>query len=218
MKILAINSLPIPEIKIIRFARFLDQRGYFTEYFRKSDLHQYPGFGFFQKNELVQANQSYSKKDTIRGLHFQWNPFMGKLVRVITGSMIDIILDIRKGSPSYGKILMYEMTASWELDYDEIIWVPPGFAHGNLFLKDSIIEYLCTGEYNPNCEAGISPLAEDIDWSLCNKELKTIFDRVSSETALITTKDRNGFSCNEWENNTHSNHFLYSQLEKMSLY
>lgn len=218
MKILAIKNLPLPEVKIIQFARFLDQRGYFTEYFRKSDLYQYPGFDFFLKNELAQANQSYSKKDTIRGLHFQWNPFMGKLVRVITGSMIDIILDIRKGSPSYGKILMYKMTASLELDHDEIIWVPPGFAHGNLFLEDTIIEYLCTGEYNPNCEAGISPFAEDIDWSLCDQELKNIFDQVSRKTELITIKDRNGFSCKEWKRSENSNNFLYSQMEKMSLY
>ena len=92
---------------------------------------------------------------------------MGKLVRTIRGHMIDVVLDIRKGSPTYGKIIAHDMPVQGDEDYAEWIWVPPGFAHGNTFPADTVIEYLCSGEYSPGNEAGISPVADDLDWSLC---------------------------------------------------
>ena len=211
MKILEIKTLAIPEIKVIRFARFCDNRGYFTEHFRKSDLFNTPELTTLNKVEFVQANQSFSKKNVIRGLHFQWNPFMGKLVRTLSGHMTDIILDIRKGSPTFGKIIAYDMPNDNNRDYDEWIWVPPGFAHGNFFSEDSIIEYFCTGEYSQGCEAGISPLAKDIDWSLCDKNLKDIFDK-NSNTDLITDKDKNGFSLESWMKDERSDNFVYSKM------
>lgn len=214
MKILEIKSLKIPEIKVIKFARFCDNRGYFTEQFRKSDLFGHPELNSMRNIEFAQANESYSKKDTIRGLHFQWNPYMGKLVRTLSGHMVDMILDIRKNSPTSGKIIVYDMPSSKKREYDEWIWIPPGFAHGNFFLEPSTIEYMCSGEYNSKCEAGISPFAKDIDWSLCNKRLKKKFNEIAYATELITEKDKKGFSLKDWENSEKSNNFIYQELKK----
>src|ERR1039458_8491280 len=100
MKITEIKSLVIPAIKIVRFARFTDLRGYFTESFRKSDFSAQ--LEFMKGVDFFQFNESFSRPNVVRGLHFQWNPFMGKLVRTVQGRMVDLFLDIRKGSPSYG--------------------------------------------------------------------------------------------------------------------
>ena len=215
MKILEIKVLAIPDVKVIKFARFCDNRGYFTEQFRKSDLFNTSNLTALNNAEFVQANQSFSKKGVMRGLHFQWNPFMGKLVRTLSGHMVDIVLDIRKGSSTFGKAIAYDMPAN-NLDYDEWIWVPPGFAHGNFFEEDSMIEYFCTGEYSNGCEAGISPFASDIDWSLCNKNLKERFEKISS-TNLITDKDRNGFSIEDWNEDKRSENFIYKSMVEKNL-
>lgn len=211
MKILEIKKLAIPEIKIVKFARFCDNRGYFTEQFRKSDLFNNPNLPSLNNVEFVQANQNFSKKNTIRGLHFQWNPFVGKFVRIISGHMIDIALDIRKESPTYGKAIIYDMPTNNNDNYDEWIWIPPGFAHGNFFKEDSIMEYYCTGEYNKDCEACISPLSSDIDWSLCDKNFEKHLDEIYS-TDLITEKDKNGFSLLNWGKDDRSNNFIYNEL------
>lgn len=208
MKILNIVSLAIPEIRVIRFGRYPDHRGYFTEHFRKSDfLGQIP---FLKKVEFVQFNESWSRRQTVRGLHYQWNPCMGKLVRTLAGHMVDLVLDIRKGSPTFGKAIAYDMPGGPEAEYSEWIWVPPGFAHGNFFLEPTQIEYFCSGEYNPACEAGISPLSGDIDWSLCNPSLKTAFDRTVEGAPLMTDKDRKGYSIEAWAANPNSGNFVYT--------
>jgi dTDP-4-dehydrorhamnose 3,5-epimerase len=207
VKILNIGSLAIPEVRVIRCARFRDHRGYFMEHFRKSDiLIRLP---FLKDIDFVQCNESWSRPGTIRGLHYQWNPCMGKLVRTLAGHMVDLVLDLRKGSPTFGKAIAYDMPSSPEAEYSEWIWVPPGFAHGNYFSEATQIEYFCSGEYNPDCEAGISPLASDIDWSLCDPALKANFDRIVAGTPLMTDKDRNGSSVNSWSANPNSANFLY---------
>src|SRR5256885_2155696 len=109
MKITEVKALPISSVKTIKFARFRDQRGYFTEHYRRSDLENHPEARFMKKVSFVQCNESFSRKGTLRGLHFQWNPYMGKLVRTISGHMIDIFLDIRKGSPTFGKAYLHDM-------------------------------------------------------------------------------------------------------------
>ena len=212
MKILGLKTLQIQAIKVIRFARFCDHRGYFTEHYRKGDFKDHPEMAFMKDVEFVQCNESYSQKGTVRGLHFQWNPYMGKLVRTLTGRMIDMVLDIRKGSPTFGKIILYDMPADHKADYHEWIWVPPGFAHGNFFTEDTMIEYFCSGEYSPGCEAGISPLAKDIDWGLCASELKRIFDDIAPSTTLITEKDKNGYTITDWKNCEQSGNFMYGEL------
>ena len=211
MKILTVEQLEIPEIRVIRFARFCDQRGYFTEHFRESDFQSEPLASFMAGVEFVQANESFSRAETIRGLHFQWNPYMGKLVRTLQGHMIDVVLDIRRGSPHFGQAIAYDMPSDRSEDFNEWIWVPPGFAHGNTFLEDTSIEYFCSGEYSPGNEAGISPLAEDIDWSLCDPDLRETFHEIASSTRLITDKDRNGLSVSAWERDERSNNFVYGE-------
>jgi dTDP-4-dehydrorhamnose 3,5-epimerase len=212
MKLLKVEVLQIEAIKVIRFVRFRDHRGYFTEHYRKSDFLKHPDMDFIKDVEFVQANQSYSKRGTIRGLHFQWNPYVGKLVRTLVGRMIDMVLDIRKDSPTFGKIILYDMPADNTADYAEWIWVPPGFAHGNFFTEDSMIEYFCSGEYSPGCEAGISPLAGDIDWTLCDPDLKKLFERIAGASLLISDKDRNGLTVNGWKNDQRSGNFIYGKL------
>lgn len=214
MKILEIKNLAIPDIKVIKFARFHDDRGYFTEQFRKSDFFNNPELNSMNNIEFVQGNESYSKKGTIRGFHFQWNPYMGKLVRTLSGHMIDLALDIRKGASTHGKIVAYDMSASKNKEYNEWVWIPPGFAHGFCFPKNSSIEYLCSGEYNPECEAGISPLSKDIDWNICDKKLKKKFYDIVEKTDLITEKDRNAQNFTEWAKDERSENFIYSDLKK----
>ncbi len=212
MKIISVKALDIPEIKVIRFARFCDHRGYFTEPYRKSDFANHDEMGFMKGVEFVQANESFSVKGTVRGLHFQWNPYMGKMVRTLSGRMVDMVLDIRKGSPTYGKIIAYDMPTNTGENYSEWIWVPPGFAHGNFFTEDSLIEYLCSGEYSPGCEAGISPLSNDIDWSMCDNKMKQLFDSVVSSNLIMTDKDKDGLSVTQWKDDSRSENFLYGQL------
>jgi dTDP-4-dehydrorhamnose 3,5-epimerase len=212
MKILSVEQLEIPEIKVIRFARFRDERGYFTEHFRRDDFDTNPLTPFMAGVEFAQANESFSRATTVRGLHFQWNPYMGKLVRTLHGHMLDVVLDIRKGSPSFGKAIAYDMPSDGSEEFNEWIWVPPGFAHGNTFLEDTSIEYFCSGQYSPGNEAGISPLAEDIDWSLCDGNLWQTFHDVASSTHLMTDKDRDGLSVSTWEGDERSNNFIYTEV------
>ncbi len=213
MKILEIKTLALPEIKIIKFAHFNDERGYFTETYRKTNFKE---LDFFKNIEFTQINESFSRKGTFRGLHFQWNPYMGKLVRTIYGNILDFALDIRKDSETFGKIIAYDLKAmtknTYESSSNEWIWLPPGFAHGILAKEDSMIEYLCSGQYNPECEKGISPLAQDIDWSLCEPKLKRTFDEIVPSTKLITDKDKNAISLTEWKNDESSDNFIKEKL------
>ncbi len=211
MKILDIQELEIRDIKVIRFARFCDNRGYFTEPFRRSQFDQ--EVPFLKEQSFVQANESYSVAGVVRGLHFQWNPYMGKLVRTVQGRMVDLFLDIRKGSPTYGKAAAYDVKGNPADEYAEWIWIPPGFAHGNFFTENTMIEYFCTGEYSPGCEAGISPLSKDIDWSLCEDSLKNEFDSLTSGNAVMSEKDRNGLSLAQWTSDERSDNFLYENLK-----
>ena len=209
MKILDAKSLAIPEVKVIRFARFHDHRGYFTEVFRRSDFRSHPLLPFMKDVEFYQSNESYSKAGTVRGLHFQWNPCIGKLVRTVMGHMIDLVLDIRKGSPTFGRIIAYDMPSHPDDNAGEWIWIPPGFAHGNFYREETRIEYYCSGEYNPGCEAGISPLAPDLDWSWCDPALKGRFDATIAAAPLITEKDRTGFTLASWCQNPRSAEFTF---------
>ena len=133
---------------VIRPKVFADPRGYFFESYNKE---------IFAKNGLnmifVQDNQSLSHKGVLRGLHFQNPPFaQGKLVRVITGSVFDVAVDIRKDSPTYGKHFGAELTAENKM----MMYIPEGFAHGFLTLEDNtIFSYKCTNFYNKASEDSI---------------------------------------------------------------
>lgn len=212
MKITEVKALKIEDVKVVRFARFCDHRGYFTEHYKISDFANHSEMEFMRGVGFVQCNESYSREGTVRGLHFQWNPYMGKLVRTLSGRMVDMAMDIRKGSPTFGKIICYDMPARREADYAEWIWVPSGFAHGFFFPEDSLVEYFCSGEYNADCEAGMSPLAADIDWSLCDLQLAEEFKEIADTTELISDKDRDGLTVEAWQADERSDNFIFGQL------
>jgi dTDP-4-dehydrorhamnose 3,5-epimerase len=212
VRIIETIRLGIPDIKVIRYARFCDERGYFTETSRRSDLLNNTATQYLREVEFVQTNESFSRPGTIRGLHFQWNPHMGKLVRTMQGHMVDMALDIRKGSPTFGKIVLYDMPSRPDADFGEWIWVPPGFAHGNFFTENTIIEYFCSGEYSPGCEGCISPIAEDIDWSLSDQDLKRLFDGILADRHFMTEKDRTSLSISGWVQDRRSDNFIYGEL------
>jgi dTDP-4-dehydrorhamnose 3,5-epimerase len=127
---------------------FRDDRGYFFEYFRKNLLGD-NGVNL----EFVQSNESQSQKNVLRGLHFQNPPFeQGKYIRVVKGAVLDVALDIRKNSRTYGQWFSCKLNESNKT----ILWVPPGFAHGFLTLADdTIFQYECTNIYNKDSEASI---------------------------------------------------------------
>ena len=212
MKIIKFTSLAISDVKVICYRRFTDKRGFFTETVRESDL--FPLLFDKSRKDLhfVQVNESYSKKGTIRGLHFQWNPYMGKLVRIVSGNMIDFALDIRIGSPTLGKIIAHHLTTSEKQTAGEWVWIPPGFAHGGYFLNDSIIEYLCTGEHNPSNEVGISFFSKSINWSLLDKEIYDLVPHSLSPSHLISDKDKKNISLEKWLKDTRSKNFMYGNV------
>lgn len=135
----------IPDVLIIKPDVFEDKRGYFFESYNKAAFLKL-GLDI----EFLQDNQSLSEKGVLRGLHFQKPPFaQGKLVRVIKGSVIDVAVDIRKNSPSYGKYVITTLTEKnkW------MFYMPEGFAHGFLTLEDNtVFAYKCTQLYNKNAE------------------------------------------------------------------
>ena len=134
-------------VKIIEPEIHSDTRGYFFESF-KSNL--------FNNNKIpdtfLQDNEVRSKRSVLRGLHYQLRNPQGKLVRVIYGSILDVAVDIRCGSPTFGQYVSVKLTDKNK----RILYVPPGFAHGYLVMSnDSIVVYKCTNEYNPRDEYGI---------------------------------------------------------------
>lgn len=138
----SINSVMIIERNI-----FSDERGYFTEAFKKSDFKEH-GIDF----DFPQDNASFSKKGVIRGLHYQkGSNAQGKLVSVISGRIYDVAVDLRPESASYGK----HVGEILSLDSGKMLWVPAGFAHGFQALEDSVVYYKVTTEYAPGTEGGI---------------------------------------------------------------
>lgn len=149
----------IPDLVIIKPAVFKDERGYFFESYNKE---KFLSRGI-DKN-FVQDNESKSMKGVLRGLHFQSPPYsQGKLVRVMKGAVLDVAVDLRKDSPSYGKWASIELTEDNKFMY----WVPPGFAHGFKTLEDhTVFFYKCTNMYHPESEGSIrwdDPVL-NIDW------------------------------------------------------
>ena len=205
MKIISQLEFQISGVKLINFERFTDKRGFFTETFRVSDFIN-NNLSIFP-NGIKQSNESYSRRNVLRGLHFQWNPNMGKLVRTISGHMVDLILDLRQNSPTQGQIMAFNMPANSTENNSSWIWVPEGCAHGNFFLEDTYIEYFCSGSYNGECEAGISPFANDIDWSICEPKLKNLFFDLK-DSFIATSKDINGLSVKNWLEREDSKNFI----------
>lgn len=208
MKIIGVEETIFPEVKVITYGRFPDERGYFSETYKKSDFQNNPQLSFLKDFKIMQANVSFSKKNVVRGLHFQWNPYMGKLIRTINGYMIDLFLDIRRSSPTYGKIGVWKMSSDVQKAENQLIWVPKGFAHGGVFVEDTLIEYYCDSEWNPQGETSISPFAPDIDWSLA-KEGKEELNKVISQGIIISQKDKDGHTLETWSKQPAATKFTF---------
>ena len=152
----AIEGLVIIEPKV-----FQDSRGYFFESFSQREFEEK-----VRKIEFVQDNESMSSYGVMRGLHFQYPPFtQSKLVRCVKGRVLDVAVDIRKGSPTYGKHVSVELSE----DNRRQFFVPRGFAHGFSVLSEiAIFQYKCDNFYAPQADAGIQLLdpALSIDWKI----------------------------------------------------
>ena len=159
---------------------YSDDRGFFMESFN-SIIQDEIG------QKFVQDNHSKSHKYVLRGLHYQWDNPMGKLVRVVSGAGLDVLVDIRKDSETFGKWASYNLNE----DNNHILWAPPGFAHGFLSLEDDT--HLCyknTALHNPSCEGAINPINSgvDIDWG------------VSEDKIILSEKDESAFSFQDYTN------------------
>ena len=158
-----IINTSIEGLLIIKPDVFEDERGYFFESFNQQKF-QNAGIDV----RFVQDNESKSKKGVVRGLHFQLSPYeQGKLVRVIAGSALDVAVDLRKNSASYGKWASILLTDKNKWMY----WIPPGFAHGFATLEDdTIFFYKCTNLYHKESERSILWNDPDlmIDWGIRN--------------------------------------------------
>ncbi len=158
----------IPEVLLIKPKVFGDERGYFVETFRQDKFEAAVG----HKVDFIQDNESKSTKGVLRGLHFQLPPFaQSKLVRVIEGAVLDIAVDIRQGSPTFGQYITAELSA----DNKHQMFVPRGFAHGFVVLTDTtIFAYKVDNYYSPECDRGLAynDSQLNIDWQLPKSLLK----------------------------------------------
>jgi len=143
-----ITKTKIKGLLIIEPQVFKDERGFFLETYNQK-IYEEAGI----KYDFVQDNLSKSAKGVLRGLHYQVNPFaQGKLVQVIQGAVLDVAVDIRFGSPTFGQYASVELNEKNKKQF----WIPPGFAHGFVSLTDgAIFSYKCTNLYNPESERGI---------------------------------------------------------------
>ncbi len=162
-----ISTTFIKDLLVIEPTVYEDNRGYFFESFNKKRFEQLTGMNI----DFIQDNESKSKYGTLRGLHYQIPPYsQAKLVRVIKGKVLDIAVDIRENSETYGKYFSLELSE----DNKKQLFIPRGFAHGFVVLSDeAIFTYKCDNYYNKEAEGGIifDDKQLDIDWQLDAEEI-----------------------------------------------
>lgn len=168
---------------LISIKKFIDSRGTFYESYKENILAE--EYGITKK--FVQDNHSISKYGVVRGMHYQWDAPMDKLIRVSKGMIIDIILDIRVKSKTFGQINTYLL----DDENNNQLWVPAGFAHAFISLStESHVQYKCTELYNKHGESGISPL---------DPEIKPYFLKyISEDKMIISDKDRDAKNIREY--------------------
>jgi dTDP-4-dehydrorhamnose 3,5-epimerase len=184
-----IESRQLNDLVVLVPDVFEDSRGFFMETFRED---QFKEMGL--PTHFVQDNHSRSVKGTVRGLHFQWEPPMGKLMRVTLGTAFLVAVDIRKGSPTLGKWV--GVTASAENRRQ--VWAPAGFARGFCVVSEHAeIQYKCTGLYNNKAESGIlwNDPAIGIEWPV--------------ENPILSDKDRKAQTLEQWLASSNSENFRY---------
>ncbi|MBU0720071.1 dTDP-4-dehydrorhamnose 3,5-epimerase [bacterium] len=184
----------IPDIVIIEPVVHGDERGYFVETFRADKLEEFLGY----KINFTQDNESKSSRGVLRGLHYQLSPAaQTKLVRVIQGRVLDVAVDIRKDSPTFGKHVAVELSA----ENKRQMLIPRGFAHGFVVLDDdTVFAYKVDNYYSPENDRGIlfSDEALDIDWMVPHAQLKlSAKDKV--QPRLSETNDLFEYGVNYYE-------------------
>ena len=176
-----IKKIPtnLEDCYILEPDRFGDDRGYFSPYFIQNDLEKLD----IKFENVVQANRSKSSKGVVRGLHYQKDPkCQAKIVEVIKGAAIDVVVDIREGSPTYGMSTNVLLTP----DNNRQLFVPRGFAHGFVSLEDdTIFQYLIDNDYAPNMEGGI--LWNDSDLGINWQEM---FEKYDIKNPNLSEKDK----------------------------
>lgn len=184
---LKVKKSTLGDVLIVSHQVFEDSRGFFMEVFHQ-ELFEKAGL----PSNFVQLNHSRSSKGVLRGLHFQWEPPMGKLMRVTVGKAFLVAVDIRKNSPTLGEWFGIELSE----DIKKQVWAPAGFARGFCVLSNvAEIQYLCTGTYNVDCESGISWSDPDIGIQWPIKE------------PIISEKDKNAQRLTQWLEHDNSNNF-----------
>ncbi len=192
-----IESRHLDDVLVVVPDIFQDSRGFFSETFRAD---QFEALGL--PTQFLQDNHSRSTRGVVRGLHFQWAPPMGKLMRVTIGSAFLVAVDIRKGSPTLGQWVGIEASA----DNRKCVWAPAGFARGFCALSDvTEIQYKCTGIYNGKAEAAIrwNDPAIGIQWPIADP--------------IVSDKDRNARSLADWLDSRDSNNFTYYQQPELEM-
>jgi len=191
-----VESRHLEDIVVIVPKAHRDDRGFFMEVYRAD---QFRDLGL--PSEFVQDNHSFSRKGVVPGLHFQWEPPMGKLMRVTRGTAFLVAVDIRKGSPTLGQWFGLEASA----ENMKQVWAPAGFARGFCALTDEVeVQYKCTGIYNDRAESAIRWDDPDVgvEWPL--KEVR------------LSDKDRNAHSLRAWLTSPDAEHIAYEPQAVLS--
>ncbi|CAA6814348.1 MAG: dTDP-4-dehydrorhamnose 3,5-epimerase (EC [uncultured Campylobacterales bacterium] len=180
----------IPDVVICEPVVHGDDRGYFIETFRQDKLEEFIGY----RINFTQDNESKSSRGVLRGLHYQLAPYaQTKLVRVIAGRVLDVAVDIRKGSPTFGKYVAVELSG----ENKRQLLVPRGFAHGFVVLEDNTtFAYKVDNYYSPECDRGIAYDSVGIDWQI--KDLK-LSPKDEVQPTLQDTKDLFDYGINYYE-------------------
>lgn len=180
--------LKMTDHKLFTNKFYPDPRGYFYESFPRA-INEELGEVF------CQDNISFSRKGVVRGLHYQWDKPMGKLVQTISGKIIDYIVDIRHGSPSFGKCWKFELSE----ENKNLLWVPPGYAHGFEAIEDSYVMYKCSAYYNKGGESAINILDPELNLDL----------QIRDTCAIMSEKDRVAQRFSDYSNDPK---FFYEEI------
>ncbi|CAN5306598.1 dTDP-4-dehydrorhamnose 3,5-epimerase [soil metagenome] len=184
-----VETTPIEDLLVVVPEVFEDERGFFMEVYHQEEFRK-AGL----PDTFVQLNHSRSARNVVRGLHFQWEPPMGKLMRVTFGTAYLVAVDIRKGSPTLGRWFGAEVSAASKRQ----IWAPAGFARGFCVLSEyAEIQYLCTGTYNKDFESGVlwSDPAIGVDWPVSDP--------------ILSEKDTSAQTLAKWLSRPESDNFAY---------
>ena len=182
----------IPGVWIIEPVVYKDARGYFMEVYKQADFEQHIG-----EIHFMQENESCSTRGVLRGLHYQLNPFsQAKLVRVIQGAVLDVAVDIRQGSPTFGQHVTVELSA----ENKRQLFIPRGFAHGFKVLSDEVVfTYKVDNPYNPASERGIqyNDPAIEVNWNIGKDDVIILSDKDKALPSLQNAEINFNYSNNQ---------------------